>query len=207
MIILGLTGSIGMGKSEAARGFHRLGIPVFDSDAAVHKVMRRNGRAVPRIAHEFPDVVTDGVIDRQALGRHVFANPASLRLLESIIHPMVRNERDRFLKRMRARRQPLVVLDVPLLFEGGGNRQCDYTAVVSAPHRVQRARVMARAGMTAEKLAGILRQQMPDAEKRRRADFVIPTGGSRRQSLRVIRGLVTMLRNAPTNRRRHHHHG
>ena len=205
MIILGLTGSIGMGKSEAARGFRRLGIPVFDSDAAVHKVMRRNGRAVPRIAHAFPDAVTDGVIDRQALGRHVFANPASLRLLESILHPMVREERDHFLKRMRARRLPLVVLDVPLLFEGGGDRHCDYTAVVSAPHRVQRTRVMARAGMTAEKLAGILRQQIPDAEKRRRADFVIPTGGSRRQSLRVIRGLVTMLRNTPTKQRRDNH--
>jgi dephospho-CoA kinase len=207
MIILGLTGSIGMGKSEASRGFRRLGIPVFDSDAAVHKVMRRNGRAVPRIAMEFPDVVTDGTIDRQALGRHVFANPASLRLLESIVHPMVRDERDRFLKRMRARRQPLVVLDVPLLFEGGGDKSCDYTAVVSAPHRVQRTRVMARAGMTAEKFAGILRQQMPDGEKRRRADFVIPTGGSRGQSLRVIRGLVRMLRNAPRRRRRHTPHG
>lgn len=207
MIVLGLTGSIGMGKSEASRGFRRLGIPVFDSDAAVHKVMRRNGRAVPRIAHEFPDVVTDGVIDRQALGRHVFANPSSLRLLESIIHPMVRDEREHFLRRMRARRQPLVVLDVPLLFEGRGDKHCDYTVVVSAPHRVQRARVMARAGMTAEKLAGILRHQMPDAEKRRRADFVVPTGGSRRQSLRVIRGIVTMLRNAPPKRRRLPRHG
>jgi len=207
MIVLGLTGSIGMGKSEASRGFRRLGIPVFDSDAAVHKVMRRNGRAVPRIAIEFPDVVTDGVIDRQALGRHVFANPSSLRLLESIIHPMVRDEREHFLKRMRARRQPLVVLDVPLLFEGGGDKRCDYTVVVSAPHRVQRARVLARAGMTVEKFAGILRNQMPDAEKRRRADFVVPTGGSRRQSLRVIRGIVTMLRNAPPKRRRHSRHG
>lgn len=207
MIILGLTGSIGMGKSEAARGFRRLGIPVFDSDAAVHKVMRRNGRAVPRIAVEFPDMVANGVIDRQALGRHVFADPASLRRLESIIHPMVRDERDHFLKRMQGCRQPLVVLDVPLLFEGGGDRRCDYTAVVSAPHRVQRARVMARAGMTFEKFAGILRQQMPDAEKRRRADFVIPTGGSRRQSLRVIRGLVRMLRNAHAKRRHHHGHG
>jgi dephospho-CoA kinase len=207
MIILGLTGSIGMGKSEASRGFRRLGIPVFDSDAAVHQVMRRNGRAVPRIAIEFPEVVTDGVIDRQALGRHVFANPSSLRLLESIVHPMVRDEREHFLKRMRARRLPLVVLDVPLLFEGGGDKRCDYTVVVSAPHRVQRARVLARAGMTAEKFAGILRHQMPDAEKRRRADFVVPTGGSRRQSLRVIRGIVTMLRNAPPKRRRHSRHG
>jgi len=201
MIVLGLTGSIGMGKSEAARAFRRLGIPVFDSDAVVHHVMRRHGRAVPAIAAAFPAVVTDGVIDRQALGRQVFAEPASLRRLEAIVHPLVRAAGDRFLRQMRARRQPLVVLDVPLLFEGGGYRGCDATAVVSAPARVQRARVMRRAGMTAEKLAGILRQQMPDAEKRRRANFVIPTGGSRRQSLQAIQRLVTMLRHAPVQRR------
>lgn len=200
MIVLGLTGSIGMGKSETARAFRRLGVPVFDSDATVHRLMRKDGRAVPRIAMLFPDAVRDGVIDRQALGRHVFAEPAALRRLEGVLHPMVRAERDRFLRRLRARRVPLVVLDVPLLFEGGGDKACDYTAVVSAPHRVQQSRVMARPGMTAEKFAGILRQQLPDAEKRRRADFVIPTGGSKRQSLRVIRGLVTMLRNRHARR-------
>lgn len=192
-VTLGLTGSIGMGKSEAASMFRRLGVPVFDADAAVHRLMARGGAAVAAIDAAFPGAVRDGAVDRPALGAQVFDKPASLRRLEAIVHPLVRAERAKFLARARARRVPLVVLDIPLLFETGGEEHCDAVMVVTAPAAVQRARVLARANMTAEKFAAILDQQTPDREKRRRADFVVPTGLGKRVTLNAIRRIVTML--------------
>ncbi len=192
-VTLGLTGSIGMGKSEAASMFRRLGVPVFDADAAVHRLMARGGAAVAAIDAAFPGAVRDGAVDRPALGAQVFDKPESLRRLEAIVHPLVRAERAKFLARARARRVPLVVLDIPLLFETGGEEHCDAVMVVTAPAAVQRARVLARANMTAEKFAAILDQQTPDREKRRRADFVVPTGLGKRVTLNAIRRIVTML--------------
>jgi dephospho-CoA kinase len=188
MIILGLTGSVGMGKSTAAREFRRLRIPVHDADKAVHRLLGRGGRAVAAVAEAFPGVrKPDGAIDRIALGRLVFADPAALKRLEGILHPLVRAAERRFLARARRQRRKLVVLDIPLLFETGGQARCDKVLVVSAPRRIQLARVMARPGMTAERLAGVEARQMPDAEKRRRADIVIETGLGRRHSLARLR--------------------
>lgn len=188
-IILGLTGSIGMGKSETARMFRSEGVPVFDADAAVHALMAKGGAAVESVANAFPGVARDGAIDRKALGAQVFNNAPALRKLESILHPQVRKAEQAFIKRARMRRKPLVVLDIPLLLETGGETRCDYVAVVSAPEMVQRYRVLARPGMTEDRLAQVLAQQIPDREKRRRADFIIPTGngkGFARQRVRQI---------------------
>ena len=176
MVIVGLTGSIGMGKSTAAAMLRRMGVPVYDADAAVHALQARNGPALPAIEGEFPGVVKDGVLDRAALGLRVFGNKPALRRLEAIVHPMVQQRQRAFLRRAALRGAKLVVLDIPLLFEGQGERRVDATLVVSAPAFLQHRRVMARPGMTAEKLAGILRQQVPDSLKRRKATVVIPTG-------------------------------
>ena len=191
MVILGLTGSIAMGKSTAARMLRRrLGVPVHDSDAAVHALLAEGGAAVPLVARAFPGVVRDGAVDRRALGAVVFSDPQALRTLESLLHPMVSARSLAFLKHRARARNPLVVLDIPLLFETGGERRCDATIVVSAPALVQRQRVLARPGMTPAKLAGILARQMPDCEKRRRADFVVPTGLGLGPTLRALRGVV-----------------
>jgi dephospho-CoA kinase len=196
-ITLGLTGSIGMGKSEAARMFRRLGVPVFDSDATVHELMARGGAAVAAVDAAFPGVVKDGAVDRAALGGSVFGRPDDLRRLEEILHPMVRAARARFLRQAQARRERLVVFDVPLLYETGGEQNCDAVLVVTAPPFVQRARVLSRPGMTPEKFAAILRQQVPDREKRRRADFIAPTGMGKRVTLNAIRQAITMLCDEP----------
>jgi dephospho-CoA kinase len=193
MIVVGLTGSIGMGKTTASVLLRRLGVPVYDADRAVHRLLARGGRAVPAVAARFPEVVRDGVVDRTTLGRIVFDAPAALRDLEAIIHPLVFEAQRRFLRAHAMRRTRLVVLDIPLLFEGGSDQRCAATLVVSAPAMVQRQRVLRRPGMTAQKLAGILAKQMPDAEKRRRADFVIPTGlGKHLTWLRLRRALATL---------------
>jgi dephospho-CoA kinase len=176
MMIVGLTGSIGMGKSTAARMLRQMGVPVYDADANVHALQAKGGAALPPIEAAFPGVVKDGVLDRQALGARVFGNKEALRKLEAIVHPLVGQRQRAFLKRAARRGEKLVVLDIPLLFEGAGERRVDATLVVSAPAFLQRHRVMARPGMSAERLHGILRQQVPDAEKRRRATIVIPTG-------------------------------
>ena len=186
MKVIGLTGSIGMGKTTAAGLFRRRGVPVYDADRAVHKLSEKGGRAVPAIAKAFPGVVKDGAVDRKALGAQVFKNAAALKKLESILHPLVAEERQAFLRRNRARRKPVVVLDIPLLFETGNDALADHIVVVSAPAFLQTARVMKRPGMSAEKLAGILSHQMPDFEKRRRADLVIPTGMGKRAALKMI---------------------
>lgn len=201
MIILGLTGSIGMGKSTAARQLRRLGFPVHDADAVVHRLLARGGVAVTAIAAAFPGVVRDGAVDRRALGARVFGDPVSLRRLEAILHPLVRQAEHAFLARARRQRRRLVVLDIPLLFETGGQARCDAVAVVSAPPFVQARRVLARPGMTAERLEAIRRSQMADVDKRRRADVIIPTGLGYRPALRalvkVTAALLTLPRAAP----------
>jgi len=200
MIVLGLTGSIGMGKSTAAAMLRRLGVPVHDADAAVHRLLEPGGAAVAPVTAAFPGSATEDPatgkrrIDRVALGRLVFADPAALRRLEAILHPLVRADERRFRRRMAARHRPLVVLDIPLLFESGGDRRCDVTLVVTAPPRIQRARVMARPRMTEERFAAIVAKQMPDAAKRRRADFVVPTGLGRNATLRRLAAIVRLLR-------------
>ncbi len=194
MKILGLTGGIGMGKSTAAGTFRRLGVPVFDADAAVHALQARGGRAVAPIRAAFPGTIRDGAVDREALRRAVLGDPPALKRLEGIVHPLVRAEERRFLARCRRRGARLAVLDVPLLFETGGEQRCDAVVVVSAPAAVQRARVLARGGMTPERLSAILSRQMPDSEKRRRADFVIRTGLSRGHARRAIRRLLQRFR-------------
>jgi dephospho-CoA kinase len=176
MMIVGLTGSIGMGKSTAAKMLRQMGVPVYDADANVHALQAKGGAALPAIEAAFPGVVKDGVLDRQALGARVFGNKEALRKLESIVHPLVGERQRAFLKRAARRGEKLVVLDIPLLFEGAGERRVDATLVVSAPAFLQRHRVMARPGMSAERFLGILRQQVPDVQKRRQATIVIPTG-------------------------------
>jgi dephospho-CoA kinase len=194
VIVLGLTGSIGMGKSTAAATLRRLGVPLFDADQVVHRLLAPGGRAVRSVSEAFPGVVTQaGGIDRGLLGRRVFAESAALDRLEAILHPMVAAEEKRFLAICRSRREPLAVLDIPLLFETGGERRCDYVLVVSAPALVQRQRVLRRPGMTEIRLAAILQKQMPDKEKRRRADFVVPTGLGRSVSLRRLQAIVRFL--------------
>jgi len=197
MLVLGLTGSIGMGKTLAARAFRRLGAPVFDADAEVHRLLGPGGRGVGPVLAAFPGVGRDTprgrAIDRPALGRQVFGDPAALRRLEGILHPLVRQAERRFLDAARRRRRPLAVLDIPLLYETRGEDRCDAVAVVDAPLFVQRARVLRRPGMTPERLADVMARQMPSAEKRRRADFVIPTGLGRHVSWRAIRRIVREL--------------
>jgi dephospho-CoA kinase len=195
VIVLGLTGSIGMGKSTAAMTLRRLGIPLFDADHMVHRLLAPGGAAVEPVAAEFPDVrAADGGIDRTRLGQRVFSDPKALSRLERIIHPMVEAGEKRFLGFCRARRVPIVALDIPLLFESGSQRRCDFVLVVSAPGLIQRQRVLRRPGMTESRLAAILKNQMPDREKRQRADFVVPTGLSRNLSLRRLRAVVRSLR-------------
>ena len=195
MIVLGLTGSIGMGKSTAAATLQRLRVPLFDADRVVHRLLARGGAAVEPVAAAFSGVRTvKGGIDRSLLGQRVFADPQALSRLERIIHPMVEVSEKRFLAFARARREPIVVLDIPLLFESRSERRCDYVLVVSAPQLVQRQRVLRRPGMTVSRLAAIMSNQMPDYEKRRRADFIVPTGLSRGLSLRRLRAIVRRLR-------------
>jgi dephospho-CoA kinase len=195
MIVLGLTGSVGMGKSTAAAMLRRLGVPVHDSDATVHRLMAPGGGATAAVAKAFPEARRkDGGIDRVALGRRVFDDAKALRRLEAILHPLVRQSQQRFLDSARTRRVPLVVLDVPLLLETGGETRCDKVLVVSAPAPLQRARVMARRGMTEARFRAILAKQMPDAEKRRRADYVVPSGLGRAVTYRMLQRIVRELR-------------
>ena len=203
MIVLGLTGSIGMGKSNAAAALRRLGVPVFDADAEVHRMLGPGGRAVRAVAAAFPGVCdASGAIARPALARRVFADPPALRQLEGILHPMVRRAERQFVSRARARRETLVVLDIPLLFETHGVGRCDLVMVVSAPLRLQRERVMRRPGMSEARFADIRRAQMPDHEKRRRADFTVATALGREVTFRRIKAIVRRLRSGDVPRRR-----
>ena len=203
MIILGLTGSIGMGKSTAAAMLRRIGVPLFDADAVVHRLLARGGAAVSRVEAAFPGVRDEmGGIDRQRLGPLVFGHPEALRRLEGILHPMVRAAERRFVARARAGREKLIVLDIPLLYETRGTGRCDFVLVVSAPARLQRERVMRRRGMSAQRFAEILRAQLPDSEKRRRADFVVLTALSKAATFRRLRAIVNELRYGNRPRRR-----
>ena len=190
MRVLGLTGGIGMGKSTAARAFRRLRVPVFDADASVHRLQGPGGRAVAPIADAFPGTVRDGAVDREALRRAVLGRPEALAWLERIVHPLVRDEEARFLRRARARGARLAVLDVPLLLETGGEARVDAVVVVTAPAAVQQARVLRRRGMDPARLAAILARQVPDADRRCRADHLIRTGLSRHAAQRAVRALV-----------------
>jgi dephospho-CoA kinase len=189
--VLGLTGSIGMGKSTTAGLFAGLGIPVHDADAAVHALYR--GAAAPLIEAAFPGTVRDGTVDRKALGARVLGDPEALGRLEAIVHPLVRGARDAFLARAAAARAPLAVLDIPLLLETGGDAGCDAVLVVTAPAEVQRARVLARPGMSEAALDAILSRQMPDAEKRKKAHFLVDTGRGVPAAARQVRDIVRAL--------------
>ena len=180
MITVGLTGSIATGKSEAAKLFSTAGIPVFDSDAEVHELYA--GKAtIDAIGKLFPDVVVDGKIDRQRLGQQVLTSPEEVKKLEALIHPLVKKSRERFISHWQKQNCPLVVLDIPLLYETGADHELDYVIIVSANEDVLKKRAMARPGMTQDKLARILARQMPDSEKRSRADFIIENSGSMEQ--------------------------
>jgi dephospho-CoA kinase len=193
MYILGLTGSIGMGKTEAGKAFGRLGVPVYDADREVHKLFAKGGAAVVPVEAAFPGVEFNGAIDRAELGTRVFGNAEALAQLEGIVHPRLQKGRRDFLKRAARARARVVVLDIPLLFETGADKACDGVAVVSAPAFVQRERVLQRPGVSEERLLDILARQMPDKEKRRRADFIIPTGLSKLFSLRRIGEIVRIV--------------
>jgi len=194
MIKLGLTGSIGMGKSTVAAMFAEEGVPVFDADAAVHRLQGPEGALVAAIEQEFPGTTGRDGVDRTALAERVLAEPERLRRLEALVHPAVAQEREAFLSAHAD--APLVLLDIPLLFEAGGSSQVDKIAVVSMPEEVQRKRVLARPGMTAEKLDRILSRQMPDEDKRARADFVIPTGCSLGETRASVRRIIACLTGA-----------
>ncbi len=175
MITLGLTGSIGMGKSATAGMFAEAGVPVYDADAAVHSIYARGGLAVGPLAERFGDVVIDGAVSRDRLRAIVLKDPQALKDLEAIVHPLVGVTQKQFRDEAVATAAKLVVLDIPLLFETGGDTRCDYVAVVTAPASVQRARVLLREEMSETEFEKILEKQTPDAEKRARADFVIST--------------------------------
>jgi dephospho-CoA kinase len=194
MFVLGLTGSIGMGKTTTAGFFAELGVPVYDADKIVHQLYE--GEAVPLIEAAFPGATREGKVDRKRLAASVLDNPDALHRLESIVHPLVRAIECRFLQEAQAKGASVVVLDIPLLFETRGEKETDAVVVVSAPADLQRARAMQRPGMTAEKLEAILRQQIPDSEKRRRADFVVDTSqgfaAARAQVQAILRAVATM---------------
>jgi dephospho-CoA kinase len=194
MKISGLTGGIGMGKSTAASAFRRACIPVFDADATVHRLQAKGGRAIPAIEAAFPGTTRDGALDRAALRQAVLGKPEALTRLEHIIHPMVRDEEEMFLARAHRAGNRAVVLDVPLLFESWGHRKLYKSVVVSAPKAVQIHRVRLRRRMNTADIEAVIARQMPDREKRRRADVVIRTGLSRYHTLRALLRLIRELR-------------
>lgn len=200
MIVVGLTGSIGMGKSTAANMLRRMGIPVHDSDAVVHRLMSAGGGAVAAVESAFEGVTRNGMVDRAELGQRVFLDLTALRKLEAILHPLVQRDRQRFFARCRRLRNPVVVIDVPLLFETRSDRACDITLVVSAPASIQWARVSNRPGMTRERFDQIVLRQMSDAKKRQLADFVVPTGLGFRVTLRSLARIVRLAKRRTTCR-------
>jgi dephospho-CoA kinase len=193
MIVLGLTGSIGMGKSEVAKMFRARNVPVFDADAAVAELYAPGGKAVAAVAEAFPGAVRAGAVDRAALSRLVVGNPEALRRLEAIVHPLVRAAEEAFLAAERAAGAPLAVLEIPLLFEGRNSRRCDRVAVVSAPADIQRRRVLSRPGMTEAKFEALLARQAPDTEKRRLADFVIDNSGTLADTEKQVQRIIAAL--------------
>lgn len=190
-LILGLTGSIGMGKSTAAKIMRQMGLPIYSADKAVHDLLKKDGKAVKPVARLFPAVLKNGAINRKLLGLEVFSAPSKLRRLEKIIHPLVREAEKKFLTKHR--HAAGVVLEIPLLFETGGEKRCDVVLVVTAPPKIQRTRVLQRPRMTEQKFKAILKQQMPDAIKRRRADMVIHTGKGVSDTKRQLKQFWTQL--------------
>ena len=203
MIVVGLTGSIGMGKSNAARSLRYLGVPVYDADAEVHKLYAKGGAAVAPIARAFPFAVRDGAVDRAKLSELLRADPGAVARLETIVHPLVRRIQERFLRAAAVRREPIAVLDIPLLFETGGEKRCDAVIVVSAPAYLQRQRVLRRPGMSGAKLDLLLGRQTPDAEKRRRADYVINTNRGYRDTLLALKKIIQRLKARGGERKAH----
>ena len=192
MIVLGLTGSAAMGKSATAKMFAEEGVPVFDADAAVHRIYA--GEAVPLVEAEFPGVTVAGRVDRERLAAKVFDNPEELRKLEAIVHPLVRRAQQKFREEAEKSGAPLALLDIPLLFETGGDTRVDVVVVVTAPAEVQRARLLERPNMTEEKISAMLARQMPDSEKRRRADFLIDTSRGFATARADVRAVLQQLR-------------
>jgi dephospho-CoA kinase len=193
--VLGLTGSIGMGKSATAAIFRRLGIPVHDADATVHALYR--GAAAPLIEAAFPGTVVGGIVDRAALSRIVLGSPERLKQLEAIVHPLVRAQEELFLARAASAGAPVAVLDIPLLLETGAQGRCDAVLVVTAPGSVQEARVLARPEMTPQKFEAIRAKQMPDAEKRARAHFLVETGRGHAAAEAQVRDILKALAGRP----------
>jgi dephospho-CoA kinase len=195
MFVLGLTGSIGMGKSTTAKFFADEGVPVQDADAVVHKLYE--GEATAAIEAAFPGTTKNGKVDRAELGKRVFGDAAAIKRLEAIVHPMVAQARERFLVEASRNGAPIAVLDIPLLFETRGDSRCDAVAVVSAPADMQRQRALERPGMTEQKLAAIMAQQISDAEKRRRADFVVDTSQGFERAQAQVREILKTIATMP----------
>ena len=191
---VGLTGSIGMGKSETAKMFAQLGVPVYDADAVVHRLYRAGGAAVAPIAAAFPGTVKDGAVDREALAKQITGNHQATERLQSIVYPLMADERQKFLSDAEKSGADVIVFDIPLLFETGGEKNMDAIVVVSAPSHIQRERVLARPGMTQEKFDHLHSRQMPDAEKRAKAHFVVVTDKGLAQALDQVKMILTMLR-------------
>ena len=194
MRIIGLTGSVGMGKSTASRMIKDFGIPLHDSDQAVHKALASDGPALSAIRQRFPEAYQCGFINRQVLGQLVFNDDDAIADLEHILHPVVKHDRHRFFKRYRAQREPLVVIDVPLLFETDTHQECYQTIVISAPSSVQARRVLSRSGMTFERFQSVKSRQMPDNEKRMLGDIVIPSHLGRRFTMNKLKIYFHTLR-------------
>ncbi len=192
--LVGLTGSIGMGKSETAKMFARLGIPVYDADAAVQALYEKGGAAVPKIAEAFPGAVKDGRVDRSALWAQASADASVFAKLEAIVHPFVARAQQAFVAEAQSKGVEIVILDIPLLFETGGHARMDAVVVVSAPEEVRRRRVLSREGMTEDKLAKILARQMPDAEKRAKADFTVETDKGLDHAFEQVKEIVGALK-------------
>jgi dephospho-CoA kinase len=198
MLILGLTGSIGMGKSTTSKLFAEAGVPVYDADAAVHKVYE--GEAAPAIEAAFPGTTANGKVDRAKLSARVLHNPAAIKQLEQIVHPMLGASRQKFLEEAERSGAPVVVMDIPLLFETGGERRVDAVVVVSTTPETQRERILARGTMTNEALDAILARQLPDAEKRKRADFVVDTSHGLEPVRAAIRDILAEVVKMPQRR-------
>jgi dephospho-CoA kinase len=202
MIVVGLTGSIGMGKSNAALALRKLGVRVHDADGAVHTLLGPGGGAVQKVAAAFPGALAGNRIDRKVLGDLVFGDTPALRRLEAIIHPLVRQSSRAFLAAASRRRDRIAVLDIPLLYESGGEKAVDAVIVVSAPRHIQRQRVLGRPGMTDEKFRAILARQVPDTQKRHRADYVVATGGHRGETFRQLKRIVRQVSAHPLKYRK-----
>jgi dephospho-CoA kinase len=199
MFILGLTGSIGMGKSTTAKFFAEEGVPVYDADAAVHRLYE--GEATPAIEAAFPGTTADGKVDRDRLTKQVLGDGAAIKRLETIVHPLVASARERFLAEAERNGAPVAVLDIPLLFETGGDKRCDAVVVVSAPADMQRQRAFGRPGMSEQKLAVVIANQVPDEEKRRRADFVVDTSQGFEHARVQVREILARVATMPKRRR------